>query len=97
MKRFGSASLMSKEKGLQSLQPFFNLFRLDFLLTQRDSFYMATVGNNGFPYIQFRGDPKGFLKGLDDRRLGLIDFRGNMQIHFDRQFVYQQQGGVDPD
>ena len=48
-------------------------------ISQRDSFYMATVGENGFPYIQFRGGPKGFLKVLDEKRLGFIDFRGNMQ------------------
>jgi uncharacterized protein len=48
-------------------------------ITERDSFYMATVAENGFPYIQFRGGPKGFLKVLDDKKLGFIDFRGNMQ------------------
>ena len=48
-------------------------------IIERDSFYMATVGENGFPYIQFRGGPKGFLKVLDNKRLGFIDFRGNMQ------------------
>ncbi len=48
-------------------------------ISQRDSFYMATVGENGFPYIQFRGGPNGFLKVLDEKRLGFIDFRGNMQ------------------
>jgi predicted pyridoxine 5'-phosphate oxidase superfamily flavin-nucleotide-binding protein len=51
---------------------------IDFI-SGRDSFYMATVGENGFPYIQFRGGPKGFLKVLDGKRLGFIDFRGNMQ------------------
>lgn len=45
----------------------------------RDSFYMATIGENGYPYIQHRGGPKGFLKVLDARRLGFIDFKGNMQ------------------
>jgi predicted pyridoxine 5'-phosphate oxidase superfamily flavin-nucleotide-binding protein len=45
----------------------------------RDSFYMATIGDNGFPYIQHRGGPKGFLKVLDSKRLGFIDFKGNMQ------------------
>ncbi len=44
-----------------------------------DSFYMATKGNNGYPYIQHRGGPKGFLKVLDDRTLGFIDFSGNKQ------------------
>lgn len=48
-------------------------------ISERDSFYMATVGENGFPYIQFRGGPKGFLKVVDEKRLGFIDFRGNMQ------------------
>ncbi len=45
----------------------------------RDGFYMATVGENGQPYVQFRGGPKGFLKVLDDRTLGYADFRGNLQ------------------
>ncbi len=48
-------------------------------ISKRDSFYMATVGENGFPYIQHRGGPKGFLKVLDENRLGFIDFSGNMQ------------------
>jgi uncharacterized protein len=51
---------------------------IDFI-AQRDSFYMATVGENEFPYIQHRGGPKGFLKILDAKRLGFIDFKGNMQ------------------
>lgn len=51
---------------------------IDFI-AQRDSFYMATIGGNGFPYIQHRGGPKGFLKVLDTKRLGFIDFKGNMQ------------------
>lgn len=48
-------------------------------ISQRDSFYMSTVGENGFPYIQHRGGPKGFLKILDKNRLGFVDFKGNMQ------------------
>lgn len=51
---------------------------IDFI-AQRDSFYMASIGENNFPYIQHRGGPKGFLKVLDAKRIGLIDFRGNMQ------------------
>lgn len=45
----------------------------------RDSFYMATVGENGWPYVQFRGGPKGFLRVLGPTRLGFADFRGNLQ------------------
>ncbi|MBK8467051.1 MAG: pyridoxamine 5'-phosphate oxidase family protein [Chloracidobacterium sp.] len=51
---------------------------IDFI-DQRDGFYMATVGENGQPYIQFRGGPKGFLKVLDEQTLGFADFRGNLQ------------------
>ena len=45
----------------------------------RDSFYQATVGENGWPYVQFRGGPKGFLKVIDETTLGHADFRGNGQ------------------
>lgn len=47
---------------------------------RRDSFYMATFGENGYPYIQHRGGPKGFVKVLDSNKIGFIDFRGNMQF-----------------
>lgn len=45
----------------------------------RDSFYMGTVNHNGWPYIQFRGGPVGFLKVLDQKTLGFADFVGNCQ------------------
>ncbi|MFT7485657.1 MAG: putative pyridoxine 5'-phosphate oxidase superfamily flavin-nucleotide-binding protein [Candidatus Paceibacteria bacterium] len=48
-------------------------------IAARDSFYMATVNEDGWPYVQFRGGPAGFLKVLDDRTLGYADFRGNRQ------------------
>jgi hypothetical protein len=44
-----------------------------------DFFFMGTTGENGWPYVQFRGGPKGFLKILDDRTLGYADYRGNRQ------------------
>jgi predicted pyridoxine 5'-phosphate oxidase superfamily flavin-nucleotide-binding protein len=46
----------------------------------QDSFYMATVGKNGYPYIQHRGGPKGFVKVIDANRIGFIDFYGNKQF-----------------
>lgn len=49
-------------------------------LSERDSFYMATVGANGWPYVQHRGGPKGFLKVIDDRTLAFADFGGNKQF-----------------
>ncbi len=45
----------------------------------RDGFYQATVNENGWPYVQFRGGPPGFLKVLDGRTIGYADFRGNIQ------------------
>ncbi len=48
-------------------------------IQSRDSFYMATVGENGWPYVQYRGGPRGFLKVIDKTTLGYADFRGNMQ------------------
>jgi uncharacterized protein len=45
----------------------------------RDSFYQATVNETGWPYVQFRGGPAGFLKVLSDNTLGYADFRGNLQ------------------
>ena len=46
---------------------------------ERDSFYRATVSESGWPYVQHRGGPKGFLKVLDEHTLGFADFRGNRQ------------------
>lgn len=46
---------------------------------QRDSFYIATVSESGWPYVQHRGGPPGFLKVLDDRTLAFADYRGNRQ------------------
>ncbi|GAB6140161.1 pyridoxamine 5'-phosphate oxidase family protein [Methylosoma difficile] len=48
-------------------------------IAQRDSFYQATVSESGWPYVQHRGGPVGFLKVLDARTLGFADFRGNVQ------------------
>jgi predicted pyridoxine 5'-phosphate oxidase superfamily flavin-nucleotide-binding protein len=45
----------------------------------RDGFYMGNVNANGWPYIQFRGGPAGFLKVLDEQTLGFADFGGNGQ------------------
>jgi hypothetical protein len=45
----------------------------------RDSFYMATVGSGGWPYIQHRGGPPGFVKIVDAATLAIADYRGNRQ------------------
>ncbi|QNI37756.1 pyridoxamine 5'-phosphate oxidase family protein [Edaphobacter albus] len=61
--------------------------RADHLLTEhesefiqsRDSFYLATVSETGWPYVQHRGGRPGFLHVLDEHTLGFADYRGNRQ------------------
>ncbi len=48
-------------------------------IAERDSFYMATVSETGWPYVQHRGGPRGFLKVVDAKTLALADYRGNRQ------------------
>jgi uncharacterized protein len=48
-------------------------------IAARDSFYMATVSETGWPYIQHRGGPAGFVRVIDERTIGFADFRGNRQ------------------
>lgn len=50
----------------------------EFIAT-RDGFYMASVSETGWPYVQYRGGAKGFLQVLDERTLGFADLRGNKQ------------------
>ncbi len=49
-------------------------------IAQQRSFYMATVSETGWPYVQHRGGPAGFLKVLDDQTLAFADFAGNRQL-----------------
>jgi hypothetical protein len=48
-------------------------------IAERDSFYQATVSQSGWPYVQHRGGPVGFLKVLDQQTIGYADFSGNRQ------------------
>lgn len=48
-------------------------------IAERDGFYLASVSETGWPYVQFRGGPAGFLKIVDETTLGFADFRGNRQ------------------
>lgn len=48
-------------------------------IAARDSFYIATVSETGWPYVQHRGGPPGFLKLIDERTLAFADYRGNRQ------------------
>ena len=48
-------------------------------IAERDSFYMATVSETGWPYIQHRGGPTGFVRIIDEKTIGFADFAGNRQ------------------
>jgi predicted pyridoxine 5'-phosphate oxidase superfamily flavin-nucleotide-binding protein len=48
-------------------------------LARADSFYLSTVSETGWPYVQHRGGPAGFLRVLPPTRLAFADFRGNVQ------------------
>jgi uncharacterized protein len=48
-------------------------------IAARDGFYQATVSETGWPYVQFRGGPVGFIRQVDDATIAYADFRGNRQ------------------
>ncbi|HNR75976.1 MAG TPA: pyridoxamine 5'-phosphate oxidase family protein [Parvularculaceae bacterium] len=48
-------------------------------IAERDHFFMATISQSGWPYLQHRGGPRGFIQILDERRFAFPDFRGNRQ------------------
>ena len=52
---------------------------IDFI-AQRNSFYMATVSETGWPYVQHRGGPVGFLKIAGPQQIAFADYRGNTQL-----------------
>jgi len=76
--KYGSREIYKKMEEFGPDQSKLYLREIEFV-KHRDSFYMATVGENGWPYVQFRGGPKGFLKVIDQDKLGYVDFKGNLQ------------------
>lgn len=46
----------------------------------RDSMYIASISEGGWPYVQHRGGPPGFLKVLGPEQIGFADYRGNKQF-----------------
>jgi predicted pyridoxine 5'-phosphate oxidase superfamily flavin-nucleotide-binding protein len=52
----------------------------ELFIQRRDSFYVASVNSDGWPYLQHRGGPRGFLKVLDPHTLGFADLSGNRQL-----------------
>lgn len=49
-------------------------------LEAADHFFLASVGESGWPYVQHRGGPAGFIHVLDPRQIGYAEFRGNQQL-----------------
>ncbi|KZK88499.1 Pyridoxamine 5'-phosphate oxidase [Pseudovibrio sp. Ad46] len=48
-------------------------------ISRMDGFYLSTLSQTGWPYVQFKGGPRGFLKVLDDQHFAYADYRGNRQ------------------
>jgi uncharacterized protein len=76
--RYGSRRQYERMENSGGSQDHLTAFETAFL-AERDSFYWATMGSTGWPYVQHRGGPKGFLKAIDDHTLAFGDFRGNKQ------------------
>jgi uncharacterized protein len=77
-KQHGSRHLYERVERSNDLGDSLGPFERSFI-EGRDGFYMASVTETGWPYIQYRGGLKGFLHVLDDRTLGFADLRGNKQ------------------
>ena len=74
-KYFGKHQVVENTAETDALTP----DEADFIAS-RDSFYMATVGETGWPYVQHRGGPVGFVKVLGPNLIGFADFKGNRQL-----------------
>ena len=76
--KHGSRRQYARQEAARTAQDGLGPMELAFLATI-DHFYMASVGETGWPYIQHRGGAKGFLKVIDPHLLAFGDFRGNKQ------------------
>src|SRR5690242_11931356 len=76
--RYGSRRQYARLEGAESSPARLGSQESEFI-GERDTFYMATLGSNGWPYVQHRGGPKGFVKVIDPTTIAFADFRGNRQ------------------
>lgn len=76
--RYGSRESNQRFEDAEDAGNTLGEFETEFI-QMRDSFYQATISENGWPYVQHRGGPQGFLKVLDSRTIGFADFKGNRQ------------------
>lgn len=77
-KRMGSRETYARGEQEAMQEPLLGPYEIAFI-EARDSFYQGTVSETGWPYVQHRGGPTGFLKVLDTRTIGFADFTGNRQ------------------
>jgi len=77
--QYGSRTRMERFAGISGPNDELTDREAEFI-AQRDTFYMATVNEDGWPYVQHRGGPPGFLRVLGPKQLAFADFRGNTQL-----------------
>ena len=80
--RFGSAAAIGRltSGGADGAEPRDALTEFErAFIAERDGFYLASVSSSGWPYVQFRGGPAGFVHSPDEHTLIWADFRGNRQ------------------
>jgi hypothetical protein len=77
--RYGSRARMERFTGISGPNDELSDREAEFI-AQRDTFYMATVNEDGWPYVQHRGGPPGFLRVIGPKQLAYADFRGNTQL-----------------
>jgi len=76
--RYGSRKANQGFEAMQDFNEGLGEYEKKFI-EARDGFYQATVSETGWPYVQFRGGPTGFLNVLDENTIAYADFRGNIQ------------------
>jgi len=76
--RYGSRERNQHFENLDDPRNTLGEFETEFI-EARDSFYQATISENGWPYVQHRGGPAGFLRVLDHETIGYADYSGNKQ------------------
>jgi predicted pyridoxine 5'-phosphate oxidase superfamily flavin-nucleotide-binding protein len=76
--RLGSRAAYARQEGQPTIHHRLGPEERAFIETQ-DSFFLASVSQTGWPYVQHRGGPRGFLRVLDDQTLVFPEFAGNRQ------------------
>ena len=77
--RYGTRALGERLESMAMDDEHLSQGELEFIAA-RDSFYMATVGEGGWPYVQHRGGPAGFVRSIDSSTLAYADYSGNRQF-----------------